>query len=265
MRCSLPCPPACRRPPLATTLAPLPHSRSPIHALLPVPLEALLRSPHRVASPDDADFFYIPTYLSCAILPVYDYTGPADYQRGGRDAAEMRPAAQVTLHPPLRFPDAARDRDAHAVGRRRPRARPRARTPPLPSLPPRPLFSPLTPRLPPRRCRPHWDRSAGRDHIVLLSHDEGGCWAPRGVAANAIILSHWGRMDAQPHSSSRYMADNWESDWKSSIRAPDGAVWRCGGTLPAARCGRLSRAALPGARLTRARLAAAASRAARGA
>lgn len=26
--------------------------------------EALLRHRHRVASPDDADFFYIPTYLS---------------------------------------------------------------------------------------------------------------------------------------------------------------------------------------------------------
>jgi len=75
---------------------------------------------------------------------------------------------------------------------------------------------------------PYWQRSGGRDHIVLISHDEGGCWAPHEVADRAIILSHWGRMDARPHSSSRYMADNWESDWRSPIRGIDGRVWTFG-------------------------------------
>lgn len=72
---------------------------------------------------------------------------------------------------------------------------------------------------------PHWQRSGGRDHIVLLSHDEGGCWAPQEVAERAIVLSHWGRMDQAPTSSSRYMADNWESNWASPIRGIDGRVW----------------------------------------
>ena len=37
--------------------------------------EWLLRSPHRVADGRDADYFYVPLYLSCLMNPVYDYTG----------------------------------------------------------------------------------------------------------------------------------------------------------------------------------------------
>ena len=46
------------------------------------------------------------------------------------------------------------------------------------------------------------------------------------VAASAIILSHWGRVDAEPHTSTRYMADNWEQDNRGDTRAPDGTRWR---------------------------------------
>ena len=46
----------------------------------------------------EADFFYVPLYLSCLILPVYDSVGPAKYMRG----FPMRPvtaarAAQAAL------------------------------------------------------------------------------------------------------------------------------------------------------------------------
>ena len=39
---------------------------------------------------------------------------------------------------------------------------------------------------------PFWNRTAGRDHIWLVSHDEGSCWVPVELR-RSIILSHWGR------------------------------------------------------------------------
>ncbi len=39
---------------------------------------------------------------------------------------------------------------------------------------------------------PYWNRTGGRDHIWLISHDEGSCWAPTEIRSS-IILSHWGR------------------------------------------------------------------------
>ena len=121
-----------------------------------------------------------------------------------------------------------------------------------------------------RSTLPYWNASKGlpgSDHIFLFSHDEGGCFAPQPVADAAIILSHWGRLDPEPHASSRYQAclrasrvcahahmdvlifvctrctcththatytcaralrqaDNWESDWRSDVRAPNGERWR---------------------------------------
>ena len=35
-------------------------------------------------------------------------------------------------------------------------------------------------------------RFGGRDHIWLVSHDEGPCWVPTELWPS-IILSHWGR------------------------------------------------------------------------
>ena len=60
-----------------------------------------------------------------------------------------------------------------------------------------------------RSTLPYWNASKGlpgSDHIFLFSHDEGGCFAPLPVANAAIILSHWGRLDPEPHASSRYQA-----------------------------------------------------------
>ena len=39
---------------------------------------------------------------------------------------------------------------------------------------------------------PYWNRTGGRDHIWLISHDEASCWAPSEIRPS-IILSHWGR------------------------------------------------------------------------
>lgn len=39
-----------------------------------------------------------------------------------------------------------------------------------------------------------WARHGGRDHIWLLNHDEGACWAPSEIW-QGIMLTHWGRTD----------------------------------------------------------------------
>ena len=41
----------------------------------------------------EADFFYVPLYLSCLILPVYDSVGPAKYMRG----FPMRPVTAMRM------------------------------------------------------------------------------------------------------------------------------------------------------------------------
>ena len=46
-----------------------------------------------------------------------------------------------------------------------------------------------------RRHWPYWDRRGGRDHIWLMTHDEGACYAPTEIYNTSIFLSHWGRMD----------------------------------------------------------------------
>jgi len=38
---------------------------------------------------------------------------------------------------------------------------------------------------------PYWSRRGGADHIFLMSHDEGACWAPQ-RAWPAIMLTHYG-------------------------------------------------------------------------
>jgi hypothetical protein len=58
---------------------------------------------------------------------------------------------------------------------------------------------PCPPALP-ARCR---DRRGGRDHIWLTTHDEGSCWVPAAIRPS-IILSHWGRKDANHTTGTGY-------------------------------------------------------------
>ena len=46
---------------------------------------------------------------------------------------------------------------------------------------------------------PFWNRTGGRDHVWLVSHDEGSCWVP-GELRRGTILSHWGRKVCAPSS-----------------------------------------------------------------
>jgi hypothetical protein len=47
----------------------------------------------------------------------------------------------------------------------------------------------------PQKHFPYWDRYGGRDHIFLMTHDEGACYMPSEVYDTAIVLTHWGRTD----------------------------------------------------------------------
>ena len=67
-------------------------------------------------------------------------------------------------------------------------------------------------------------RAYAPNHLWLFPHDEGACWAPHELYTHSVILTHWGRMDARPKSSSRYIPDNWEHAWDTDQRAPAGQV-----------------------------------------
>ncbi|KAL6745749.1 exostosin-like glycosyltransferase [Haematococcus lacustris] len=60
-----------------------------------------------------------------------------------------------------------------------------------------------------QKTHPWWDRRGGRDHVWLTPHDEGACWAPRVITDNSIILTHWGRLDANHTSNTAYGPDNY--------------------------------------------------------
>jgi hypothetical protein len=51
---------------------------------------------------------------------------------------------------------------------------------------------------------PYWNRTGGRDHVWLFSHDEGACWAPTEVYTTSIILTHWGRLDLDHRSNTAF-------------------------------------------------------------
>ncbi len=63
--------------------------------------------------------------------------------------------------------------------------------------------------------------AGGADHIFLISHDEGACWAPKEII-NSTILQHWGRMDINRKSETGYIADNFDAEFVHPTLLPDG-------------------------------------------
>lgn len=59
---------------------------------------------------------------------------------------------------------------------------------------------------------PFWNRTGGRDHIWLASHDEASCWVPEELRSS-VILTHWGRTDLDHTSGTAYPSDNYSRDW----------------------------------------------------
>lgn len=50
------------------------------------------------------------------------------------------------------------------------------------------------------------------DECRLVAHDEGSCYVPTAIRPS-IILSHWGRKDAQHNSSTGY----WEDEYSENV------------------------------------------------
>ncbi|EFN55367.1 hypothetical protein CHLNCDRAFT_52572 [Chlorella variabilis] len=78
-----------------------------------------------------------------------------------------------------------------------------------------------------RAHHPYWDRSGGRDHIILQSHDEGSCWLPA-VLRPATMLTHWGRMDLGHTSSTGYIDDVYSRPARHPIYMPEGTEGKLG-------------------------------------
>ena len=49
------------------------------------------------------------------------------------------------------------------------------------------------------------DRRGGRDHIWLMAADEGACWMPTAIYNTSIVLTHWGRLEANHTSGTAYL------------------------------------------------------------
>ncbi|GFR49029.1 hypothetical protein Agub_g11051, partial [Astrephomene gubernaculifera] len=64
-----------------------------------------------------------------------------------------------------------------------------------------------------RQHFPFWDRRGGRDHIWLMTHDEGACYAPTEIYNTSILLTHWGRTDPSHTSNTAYTPDNYTQEF----------------------------------------------------
>jgi len=71
----------------------------------------------------------------------------------------------------------------------------------------------------------YWQRRGGRDHIWLMAHDEGPCYAPSSIWPG-IILSHWGRLDDPHRSLSQYWQDDYSKEITDTKWQPNGWLKR---------------------------------------
>eukprot|EP00201_Polytomella_parva_P016605 CAMPEP_0175065286 /NCGR_PEP_ID=MMETSP0052_2-20121109/15834_1 /TAXON_ID=51329 ORGANISM="Polytomella parva, Strain SAG 63-3" /NCGR_SAMPLE_ID=MMETSP0052_2 /ASSEMBLY_ACC=CAM_ASM_000194 /LENGTH=538 /DNA_ID=CAMNT_0016331791 /DNA_START=174 /DNA_END=1787 /DNA_ORIENTATION=- len=76
---------------------------------------------------------------------------------------------------------------------------------------------------------PYWDRRKGRDHIWLMNHDEGACYAPTDIFNASIFLTHWGRKDLHHESSTAFTPDNYTQDMTHPVFEPRGWIQRIQG------------------------------------
>ena len=62
-----------------------------------------------------------------------------------------------------------------------------------------------------RKYYPFWDASGGSDHIWMMLHDEGPCFAPRELRTS-ILLTHYGYYHPKPRPWGTYYDDNFMQD-----------------------------------------------------
>lgn len=65
-----PCQLACPRPALPPGNSSTPVGRNNLYAIESHLHELMLQSEHRTLDPEEADFFYVPTYLACFMWPI---------------------------------------------------------------------------------------------------------------------------------------------------------------------------------------------------
>ena len=128
-----------------------------------------------------ADYFYVPLYISCAILPVYDYVGPAwcsiASHRIARHGTARHSTAQhstarqgngwhgSTVQHGYALPCVVHSGPA-------PRYRFQSGFPMRPTTGMRMAYDALEQL---RHTLPYWNASGGKDHVFLFSHDEACC------------------------------------------------------------------------------------------
>ena len=183
------------------------HGTANVYSLETHLYELLLQSPHRTLDAAEADFFYVPLLTSCFAWCAAGLPAAHVHFRGGRGDARRLPPAR----PSCRLLTTT----ATSLPRRSPPPPPRR---PIFGWADAPWWGGTFPRvqhmsgmaLEAKRwlqaAFPYWNRTGGRDHVFLFSHDEGACWAPTEVYENAIILTHWGRRGIEHRRAGRLAA-----------------------------------------------------------
>ncbi|PNH07817.1 putative glucuronoxylan glucuronosyltransferase F8H, partial [Tetrabaena socialis] len=162
--------------------------------------EAMLQSDHRTFDPEEADFFYVPMYVTCYVWPIMGWSDHpwwhapiGELRTAGRTRGETSPTRAGPMAPLLRFPSPF-------------------------------LFNMITEAHEWLQQFPWWSRRGGRDHIWLMAHDEGACYMPTHVFNASIVLTHWGRTELNHTSNTAYDADNY--NLKTDLRGWKGADWQ---------------------------------------
>ncbi|KAL4452532.1 hypothetical protein ABPG75_008194 [Micractinium tetrahymenae] len=75
---------------------------------------------------------------------------------------------------------------------------------------------------------PYWDRRGGRDHIWLVTFDEGSCYVPSAIRSS-IILSQWGRKDLNHTTGTGYWEDEYSNEFQHPQWEPDGFLHKIAG------------------------------------
>eukprot|EP00798_Chlamydomonas_sp_ICE-L_P015005 gene15005-21073_t len=151
-------------------------------------------------NPEEADYFYMPIYSSCFIFPIHCWAdGPWWYAPAGSRVIHV---ANMVIE-----------------------AKECVSTPLTASICPRVMH--VTNMMVEakewvRSHFPYWDRRGGRDHIFLMTHDEGACYAPTEIYNSSIFLTHWGRMDKEHRSNTAFTPDNYTQEHSHPEWQPDG-------------------------------------------
>lgn len=140
------------------------HNAGSLYAMELALHEWLLDSPLRTADPAQAHLYYVPVYLSSLFMyPIVKYADAPYYGRSARTFDEGGDASEPTQ----------RSQQGTLLLLRALRYI--------------------------QGAYPFWNASGGADHVWLMLHDEGPCFAPRAIRPS-ILLTHYGYWAASPRA-----------------------------------------------------------------